>query len=109
MGFFDRFRNPATTLVQSPVSPDLDAVTPVATLEGGRRYQLNTVGQVCPFPLVEAKQAIKQLEPGDELVIDFDCTQATDSIPHWAAENGHEVTSFTKRGAAEWTIVVKKA
>ena len=55
MGFFDRFRNPATTLVQSPVSPDLDAVTPVATLEGGRRYQLNTVGQVCPFPLLEAK------------------------------------------------------
>lgn len=108
MGFFDRFRNPATTLVQSPVSPDLDAVTPVATLEGGRRYQLNTVGQVCPFPLVEAKQAIKQLEPGDQLVIDFDCTQATDSIPNWAAANGHEVTHFEATGDAAWTITVRK-
>ena len=109
MGFFDRFRNPATTLVQSPVSPDLDAVTPVATLEGGRRYQLNTVGQVCPFPLVEAKQAIKQLEPGDELVIDFDCTQATDSIPHWAAAAGYPVTHFEQVGDASWTITVQKA
>lgn len=109
MGFFDRFRNPATTLVQSPVSPDLDAVTPVATLEGGRRYQLNTVGQVCPFPLVEAKQAIKQLDPGDELVIDFDCTQATDSIPHWAAAAGYPVTNFEQVGDASWTITVQKA
>lgn len=109
MGFFDRFRNPATTLVQSPVSPDLDAVTPVATLEGGRRYQLNTVGQVCPFPLVEAKQAIKRLEPGDELVIDFDCTQATDSIPHWAAAAGYPVTNFEQVGDASWTITVQKA
>ena len=109
MGFFDRFRNPATTLVQSPVSPDLDAVTPVATLQGGRRYQLNTVGQVCPFPLVEAKQAIKQLEPGDELVIDFDCTQATDSIPHWAAAAGYPVTNFEQVGDASWTITVQKA
>jgi len=109
MGFFDRFRNPATSLVQSPVSPDLDAVTPVATLEGGRRYQLNTVGQVCPFPLVEAKQAIKQLEPGDQLVIDFDCTQATDSIPHWAAAAGYPVTNFEQVGDASWTITVQKA
>ena len=109
MGFFDRFRNPATTLVQSPVSPDLDAVTPVATLEGGRRYQLNTVGQVCPFPLVEAKQAITQIESGDELVIDFDCTQATDSIPHWAAAAGYPVTNFEQVGDASWTITVQKA
>lgn len=109
MGFFDRFRNPATTLVQSPVSPDVDAITPVATLEGGRRYQLNTVGQVCPFPLVEAKQAIKQLEPGDQLVIDFDCTQATDSIPHWAAAAGYPVTNFEQVGDASWTITVQKA
>ncbi len=95
--------------MQSPVSPDVDAITPVATLEGGRRYQLNTVGQVCPFPLVEAKQAIKQLEPGDQLVIDFDCTQATDSIPHWAAAAGYPVTNFEQVGDASWTITVQKA
>lgn len=73
------------------------------------KHVLETDGQVCPFPLVEAKQAIDQIDLGDELVINFDCTQATDSIPQWAAENGFPVTEFTKRGAAEWTITVQKS
>lgn len=73
------------------------------------KHVLETDGQVCPFPLVEAKQAISEIDLGDELIINFDCTQATDSIPQWAAENGYPVTEFTKRGAAEWTITVQKA
>ena len=109
MSFFHRFKNPTKGFVSSPVSPDVDALTPLASAEAGRRYQLNTLGQVCPFPLVEAKQAIKQLNAGDELVIDFDCTQATDSIPHWAAAAGYPVTNFEQVGDASWTITVQKA
>ena len=75
----------------------------------GKRYRLDTLGQVCPFPLVEAKQAIQGLQNGDELVIDFDCTQATDSIPNWAAAAGYPVTNFEQVGDAEWTITVQKA
>ena len=47
------------------------------------KYTLGTEGQVCPFPLVEAKQAMEQIELGDELIINFDCTQATDALPRW--------------------------
>ena len=72
------------------------------------KHILETVGQVCPFPLVEAKRAIAEIPAGDELVIDFDCTQATDSLPQWAAENGYPVTEFVKRGPAEWSITVQK-
>lgn len=72
------------------------------------QHVLETDGQVCPFPLVGAKQAMEQLPAGDELVINFDCTQATDSLPEWAAENGYPVTEFVKRGAAEWSITVQK-
>lgn len=69
---------------------------------------LETDGQVCPFPLVEAKSAIDDIEPGDELIINFDCTQATEAIPLWAAENGYLVTSFERRGDAGWRIIVRK-
>lgn len=69
---------------------------------------LETNGQVCPFPLVEAKQAMVALSGGDEVIINFDCTQATDAIPRWAAENGYPVTNFAKLGAAEWSITVQK-
>ncbi|OMH23260.1 oxidoreductase [Tersicoccus phoenicis] len=72
-------------------------------------HVLETDGQVCPFPLVEAKRAIDALPVGDELVINFDCTQATESLPLWAADEGYPVTNFAKRGAAEWTITVQKA
>lgn len=69
---------------------------------------LEVVGMVCPFPLIEAKQAIETLSSGDELIINFDCTQATESIPRWAAESGHTVTNFEQLSEASWTITVQK-
>lgn len=69
---------------------------------------LEVMGQVCPFPLIEAKKEIEELNSKDELVIKFDCTQATESIPRWAAEAGHTVTNFEQIGEAAWTITVKK-
>lgn len=107
MSVFDRFIKP---LIDRPDLPKPQAAAPaaVATAEP-RRYRLDTLGQVCPFPLVEAKQAITQIESGDELVIDFDCTQATDSIPNWAAAAGHQVTEFVATGDAAWSITVRKA
>ena len=79
--------------------------------EGGdsKKYVLDTIGQVCPFPLVEAKRAIGDLRSGDELQIDFDCTQATDSIPAWASAAGHAVTDFRQIDKAIWTITLRKA
>ncbi len=51
---------------------------------------------------------MKTLQSGDHLVIDFDCTQATDAIPQWCATDGHEVTDFKETGEASWQITVKK-
>ena len=70
---------------------------------------LEVMGMVCPFPLVEAKDAIELLNSGDELEVQFDCTQGTESIPRWAAEAGHEVTNYEQVGDAAWTITIKKA
>ncbi|MFB5676946.1 sulfurtransferase TusA family protein [Paenibacillus terreus] len=72
------------------------------------KQKLEVLGMVCPFPLIEAKNAMEQLNSGDELVIDFDCTQATESIPRWAAEAGHEVTNYEQLDEAQWTITVQK-
>ncbi|WP_397538431.1 sulfurtransferase TusA family protein [Rummeliibacillus pycnus] len=69
---------------------------------------LETMGQVCPFPLVEAKNAIEEIESGEELIINFDCTQATESIPRWVAEAGHKVTNYEQLNDAAWTITVQK-
>lgn len=70
--------------------------------------KLEANGLVCPFPLVEAKSAMAKLNKGDSLIIDFDCTQATEAIPSWAAEEGYEITHFEQIGDAFWTITVIK-
>lgn len=70
---------------------------------------LETNGLVCPFPLIEAKKTMAKLNKGDGLVINFDCSQATESIPNWAAEEGYEVSHFEQIGTASWTITVIKA
>lgn len=69
---------------------------------------LTTDGLVCPFPLVEAKAAIAEIAADDTLTINFDCTQATTTIPQWAAENGYPVTDFRQTGDAAWSITVQK-
>lgn len=73
------------------------------------RYTLETGGLVCPFPLIDAKQKMAELEIGDELYIRFDCTQATESIPNWAADEGYPVTHFAQISNASWEIIVQKA
>ena len=71
-----------------------------------RVYTLDTLGAVCPFPLVDAKATIATLSPGDSLRIDFDCTQATQTIPQWAKEEGLEITDFHPTGRAAWQITL---
>lgn len=72
------------------------------------RTVLETTGLVCPFPVMEAEEAMADLDPGDELVISFDCTQGTQSLPAWAADNGYAVTEFERTGEAAWSITVRK-
>ena len=72
------------------------------------RTVLETTGQVCPFPVIEAEEAMEDLDIGDELVIGFDCTQGTQSLPAWAADTGYTGTEFARTGAAAWTITVRK-
>ncbi|AGF73143.1 YeeE/YedE thiosulfate transporter family protein [Corynebacterium halotolerans] len=75
---------------------------------GEGRYLLDAMGAVCPFPVIEAKDAIQEIDTGEALVIDFDCTQGTESIPQWAVDNGHEVTDFHQKGESAWQITVVK-
>lgn len=70
--------------------------------------QLETAGLVCPFPIVEAQNAMANLNKGDGLEISFDCTQATESIPSWAAENGYTVSDYQQVDNAKWKITIMK-
>ncbi|HHU6751137.1 TPA: sulfurtransferase TusA family protein [Staphylococcus pseudintermedius] len=73
------------------------------------KHELGTIGMVCPCPLIEAQKKMEDLNMGDELKIDFDCTQATEAIPQWATAQHYPITEFEQLGDASWTITVQKA
>ena len=116
MSIFDTLRRSVGLDTEPPrptlARPDEGASASPSSISGdpgaGQLYRLDAIGQVCPVPLVEAKQAIAGLSAGDRLEILFDCTQATDSIPQWAADQGYPVTDFRRTGDAEWTLTVQK-
>ena len=56
--------------------------------------KLPALGLVCPFHLVEAKETMAKPNKGNCLEIEFDCAQATEAAPAWAAEEGYEVTNY---------------
>lgn len=94
----------ATGAVALKTAPRVTKARPL----GQGRYALDQMGAVCPFPLIETKDVLATLETGEELVIDFDCTQGTETIPQWAAENDHDVTDFHATGDASWQITIRK-
>lgn len=106
-----------TAPAPSMALPGMQAATGLISLEtaddkarhlGNGYYALDSLGAVCPFPLIEAKDVMADLDPGQHLVIDFDCTQGTETIPQWAVDDGHEVTDFHDTGEASWQITIKK-
>lgn len=108
----------ATPQVTPQTGPAITSAVGVITLDNPKTtkakqvaphtYYLDSMGAVCPFPLIDTKTIMKELDPGDELIIKFDCTQATEAIPRWAAEDGHTVTDFEQLDDASWTMTVKK-
>ncbi|PRQ12376.1 hypothetical protein C1Y63_00860 [Corynebacterium sp. 13CS0277] len=70
-------------------------------------FVLDTVGDVCPFPLLKLRQAVDALPAGAYLTITFDCTQATEAIPSWAATAGHRVHDFHRLGPASWSLTLQ--
>lgn len=59
---------------------ELDDETAEALLADAAEVQ-DMTGEVCPYPQVEAKKAIQQLESGDWLVQETDHVPSTENVP----------------------------
>jgi hypothetical protein len=70
--------------------------------------ELRSVGEICPFPLVRAQQALAALSAGQRLKVTFDCLQALESLPRWAETAGHTVVGRQDLGDGVWELVIKK-
>ena len=71
------------------------------------RQVLDVIGEVCPVPLILAKERMQSLDAGDELVILTDFTRTVRNVIDWADAMGYHLTVAEEEGGV-WRITVRK-
>lgn len=69
---------------------------------------LDTLGRVCPYPLLLTKKALEKLGSGQVLKVLCDApASAEDSIPRYAEKQGYGFESVKQ--ADKWELFIKKS
>ncbi|SVE14455.1 uncharacterized protein METZ01_LOCUS467309 [marine metagenome] len=65
--------------------------------------ELDVRGEICPYPMMKAVDAMKQLKGSDSVVVITDHAPCLDTIPPQAGRFGY-TCEIEESGGAEWTI-----
>ena len=69
--------------------------------------QLDVRGEICPYPMMRAVEALKKLPAGEGLEVFTDHPPALSTIPWEAAKLGYEA-NLEESGHSEWKITLQK-
>lgn len=72
-------------------------------------HTLDVRGEICPYPLFEAKARMEDLSSGATLTVLIDYPLALDNVTRWAENAGHEVVSVEALGPSEWRVRLRHA
>ncbi|MBV7317396.1 sulfurtransferase-like selenium metabolism protein YedF [Shewanella sp. NIFS-20-20] len=61
-------------------------------------FQLEIMGEPCPYPAVATLEAMSQLAVGQVLEVVTDCLQSINNIPLDAKNHGYQVLALTQQG-----------
>ena len=68
--------------------------------------KLDVRGEVCPYPMMLAVQAMQKNADGDEIVVVTDHPPTLETIPPQAARLGYSYEQ-EETGSPEWTITLR--
>ncbi|MEM7060663.1 MAG: sulfurtransferase TusA family protein [Pseudomonadota bacterium] len=67
--------------------------------------EIDTCGLLCPLPVLKARKKLLSLPPGSILKMTADDPAAMVDVPHFCAEQGHELLDQANHdGVLEFTI-----
>jgi len=69
---------------------------------------LDVRGEICPYPMMKAAEALKKLGRGESLQVLTDHASALSTIPWEAAKHGFRA-SIERVGSPEWLITLEPA
>jgi len=70
--------------------------------------ELDVRGEVCPYPMMKAVEAMQKLNGEDSVVVITDHAPCLETIPPQAPRHGYEVT-IEQTGTPEWRITLTPA
>lgn len=71
--------------------------------------ELDVRGEICPYPMTRASQALRQLSAEEDgLIVRTDHAPALGTVPWEAAKLGYE-SELESVGPAEWLITLRRA
>ena len=65
--------------------------------------ELDVRGEICPYPMMKAVEAMKKLGATDKVVVITDHAPCLDTIPPQAGRYGY-TCEVEEKGSAEWVI-----
>ena len=67
--------------------------------------ELDVRGEICPYPMMKAVEAMKKLKGNAEVVVITDHAPCLDTIPPQAGRYGYSA-NVKETGSPEWTITL---
>jgi tRNA 2-thiouridine synthesizing protein A len=68
--------------------------------------ELDVRGEICPYPMMKAVEALKKLPDGEILEVITDHSPALETIPTQAVRLGYDAT-IEETGSPEWRITLR--
>jgi tRNA 2-thiouridine synthesizing protein A len=70
--------------------------------------EIDVRGEICPYPMMKASEALKKLPAGESLEVLTDHAPALTTIPWEAAKHGFRA-AIERVGTAEWRVTLNPA
>ena len=67
--------------------------------------ELDVRGEICPYPMMKAVEAMKKLQASENVVVITDHAPCLDTIPPQAGRHGYSC-NIEETGFPEWTITL---
>ena len=67
--------------------------------------ELDVRGEICPYPMMKAVDAMKKLNGTENVVVITDHAPCLDTIPSQASRHGY-VCQVEETGSPEWTLTL---
>ncbi|MEM8698748.1 MAG: sulfurtransferase TusA family protein [Pseudomonadota bacterium] len=69
---------------------------------------LDTSGLLCPLPVLKIRKRLQSLAPGESLTVRADDPAARVDVPHFCAEQGHDLLTLTDEADGAMLFEIRK-